>query len=226
MPAARIALTSDANTNDFAGSSTKPPGPVKQIIPGSMCPAAPKQALRLQGTNRACYDYPATTERLSPNPFLNAYQQSAVVTSDPYFIGVLGHNKVTNGNNDPCRRRFANVTDGTSMTFLLAECAGRNQYWWMGKRQNGTKSNGPWGQPNARIQIGGCDPSNINNAAGPSYRMVNCIDDKEIYAFHPSGANVCFADGSVRHVSINLDINVAYALLTRERGEQLSTTDF
>src|SRR5438045_4089156 len=68
----------DANTNDFAGSATLPAGPVKQLIPGIMCPSAPKQALRLQGTNRACYDYPATTERLSPNPFLNAYQQSAV----------------------------------------------------------------------------------------------------------------------------------------------------
>jgi len=41
-------------------------------------------------------------------------------------------------------------------------------------------------------------------------------------AFHPSGANVCFADGSVRHVPANLDLNVAYALLTRERGETIS----
>jgi prepilin-type N-terminal cleavage/methylation domain-containing protein/prepilin-type processing-associated H-X9-DG protein len=210
----------NAQTNDAVD------GPIRTHINGLLCPAAPAKAQRLQAQNRGMMDYAATTERLYPNPFLNAYQASAVSQSDPYFIGVLGHNKVTNGTNDPCRRRFANITDGTSMTFLLAECAGRNQYWWMGKRQPGTKSNGPWAHPGARIQVGGCDPVNIANAAGPGPRAVNCIDDKEIYAFHPSGANVCMCDGSVRHVSINLDINIAYALLTRERGEQFATGDF
>ena len=34
------------------------------------------------------------------------------------------------------------------------------------------------------------------------------------------------ADGSVRFVSTNLDINIAISLLTRERGENISTTDF
>ena len=115
------------------------------------------------------------------------------------------------------------ITDGTSNTFLLAECAGRNTYWWMGKRQATNASNGPWANPAARLQIGGCDPANANypastnNVAGP--KVVNCINHKEIYAFHPSGANVVLADGSVRHVQANLDLNVAVALLTRERGE-------
>jgi len=210
----------DGPTNDAVG------GPIRTHVNGFLCPSAPGKALRLQGQNRGCFDYPATTERLYPNPFLNAYQDSAVKQSDPYFIGVLGHNKVTSGVNDPCRRRFASITDGTSSTFLLAECAGRNQYWWMGKRQTGTKNNGPWANPGSRIQIGGCDPVNIANAAGPGPRAVNCIDDKEIFGFHPAGANVCMADCSVRLVSINLDINIAYALLTRERGEQLLSTDF
>jgi len=55
---------------------------------------------------------------------------------------------------------------------------------------------------------------------------VNCINLKEIYAFHPSGACVVMADGSVRLVSSNLDINTAYALLTRERGETITGQDF
>jgi prepilin-type N-terminal cleavage/methylation domain-containing protein/prepilin-type processing-associated H-X9-DG protein len=204
----------DAATNDAPG------GPIKTHINGFLCPSAPGKNQRMQAQNRGCFDYPATTERLYPNPYLNAAQASAVQIADPYYIGVLGHNKITNGVNDPCRRKFSNITDGTSNTFLLAECAGRNQFWFMGQRQAGTKSNGPWAQPNSRIQIGGCDPNNINAANGP--RAVNCINDKEIYAFHPSGANVCMADGSVRFVSVSLDINVAYALLTRERGEQIT----
>src|SRR4051794_19286346 len=123
-------------------------------------------------------------------------------------------------------RRMATITDGTSNTFLLAECAGRNTYWWMGKRQTTTVAAGPWAAPDARLQIGGCDPTNVNyplnnaNVAGP--RAVNCINKKEIYAFHPSGANVLMADGSVHHVPANLDLNVTYALLTRDRGETVS----
>jgi prepilin-type processing-associated H-X9-DG protein len=99
----------------------------------------------------------------------------------------------------------------------------------MGKRQATTISNGPWAAPAARLQIGGCDPANpnypasTNNVAGP--KAVNCINHKEIYSFHPSGANVCFADGSVRHAAANLDLNVAVALLTRERGE-MTPSDF
>jgi prepilin-type N-terminal cleavage/methylation domain-containing protein/prepilin-type processing-associated H-X9-DG protein len=217
----------DAATNDAVG------GPIKQNVPGFLCPSAPTRNNRPVNTNRANTDYVATTEREYPNPFLSAMEASAVSLGDPNYIGVLGHN-VLKGLNplaiSLANRRMASITDGTSNTFLLAECAGRNTFWWMGKRQTTTISAGPWGKPDSRIQIGGCDPSNpnypinSNNVAGP--KAVNCINSKEIYAFHPSGATVCFADGSVRMVSTNLDLSTAVALLTRERGEMISTTDF
>ena len=215
----------NAATNDAAG------GPVKKNIPVFLCPSAPNRSTRPANANRGNTDYAATTERQFPNPFLNAYQTSAVSLADPNYIGVLGRNVLLAVNPPVIRfanRRMATITDGTSNTFLLAECAGRNTFWWMGKRQATTISNGPWANPAARLQIGGCEPNNpaypasTNNVAGP--RAVNCINHKEIYAFHPSGANVCMADGSVRHVSANLDLNVTYALLTRERGE--TTVDF
>jgi len=149
---------------------------------------------------------------------------------------VLGHDKLMSTNPpvmSPANRRMATITDGTSNTFLVAECAGRNTYWWMGKRQATTISNGPWANPAARIQVGGCDPvdatyparSAASSTGIPGPKAVNCINGKEIYSLHPSGANVVMCDGSVRHVSANLDISLAYALLTRERGETI-TTDF
>src|SRR5262249_55048628 len=109
---------------------------------------------------------------------------------------------------------------------LIAECAGRNQPWFMGRRQQGAanRSNGPWANNGSMINMGGCDPNNA--AAVQGSKAVNCINDKEIYGFHPTGANTCFADGSIHLMSANLDLNVAVSLLTRERGEQLSTTDF
>jgi len=218
----------DGPTNSAVG------GAIRAKIKGFMCPSAPTQNTRPFATDRGSIDYAATTEREYPNPFLNAAQASAVSQSDPNFIGILGHDVVLAVGANPAmrlaNRRMATITDGTSNTFLLAECAGRNGYWWMGKRQTTTITAGPWANPGARIQIGGCDPTNpsypLNNAnvAGP--RAVNCINKKEIYSFHPSGACVVMADGSVKMVSSNLDLNVAYALLTRDRGETISTTDF
>jgi prepilin-type N-terminal cleavage/methylation domain-containing protein/prepilin-type processing-associated H-X9-DG protein len=218
----------DATTNAVPNT-----GPICAKIKAFMCPSAPAQNTRPVNNGRGNTDYAATTEREYPNAFLNAAQASAVSQSDPNFIGVLGHDVLlTTGANPsmrPANHRMASITDGTSNTFLLAECAGRNTYWWNGKRQATTISNGPWAAHAARLQIGGCDPSNpnyvaSNNQAGP--RAVNCINSKEIYAFHPSGANVVMADGSVRLVSSNLDINMAYALLTRDRGETITGQDF
>ncbi|HEY2412145.1 MAG TPA: DUF1559 domain-containing protein [Pirellulaceae bacterium] len=216
----------DGTTNSAVG------GPIRVKIKAFLCPSAPAQNTRPFNADRGNTDYAATTEREFPNSFLNAAQSSAVSQSDPNFIGVLGHDKLMSLNPpvmSPANHRMASVTDGTSNTLLLAECAGRNTYWFNGKRQATTISNGPWAAPAARIQIGGCDPSNLNyptsnNVAGP--RAVNCINSKEIYAFHPSGATVAMTDGSVKMVSSNLDLNVAYALLTRDRGETISTTDF
>jgi prepilin-type N-terminal cleavage/methylation domain-containing protein/prepilin-type processing-associated H-X9-DG protein len=212
----------DSATNDAVN------GPIKKNIPGFLCPSAPTRNNRPAASSRGCIDYAATTEREYPNPFLSAFQASAVSKSDPNYIGVLGHNVLLAINPPairPANRRMAMITDGTSNTFLIAECAGRNTYWWMGKRQSDTVSAGPWANPAARLQIGGCDPgdskypTSASNVAGP--RAVNCINKKEIYAFHSSGANVCMADGSVRHVAANLDLNVTYALLTRDRGETM-----
>lgn len=216
----------DGSTNARVG------GPIRTKLKMFMCPSAPAQSTRPFNNDRGNTDYAATTERQFPNPFLNATQSSAVSTSDPNYIGALGRNVLLAVNPPsirPANRRMAMITDGTSNTFLIAECAGRNTYWWMGKRQATTVSNGPWANPAARINMGGCDPANVNypastnNVAGP--KAVNCINHKEIYAFHPSGANVVFADGSVRHMQANLDLNIALALLTRERGEN-TPSDF
>src|SRR5207249_6895371 len=81
----------DAATNDSAT------GADKYKVKGFLCPSAPPDKDRRQGQNRGCFDYPATTEVNRPNTYLNAYVWSAIQTSDPNFIGVMGHNKVVGG---------------------------------------------------------------------------------------------------------------------------------
>jgi prepilin-type processing-associated H-X9-DG protein len=55
---------------------------------------------------------------------------------------------------------------------------------------------------------------------------INCINNHEVYSFHPTGANVLLTDGSVRFASQNVSIGVADALVTRAGGEYVSANDF
>jgi prepilin-type N-terminal cleavage/methylation domain-containing protein/prepilin-type processing-associated H-X9-DG protein len=193
------------------GSNTAAGGPIRVTVKTFLCPSAPQSG---RHANRGCLDYAATTERLGNNPYWSAYIRPFVAPGDPNYIGVLGHTK---GPNDRGERRLVDIHDGTSNTMILAECAGRNLRFFMGRQVTGDWTAGPWANPNSRIQIGGCDPSNVDAPSGPV--LVNCINDKEIYAFHTGGANICMADGSVRFLRQSASMDLVLSLLTRARGE-------
>ena len=209
------------------GSNTAVGGPIRVTVPVFLCPSAPQAG---RHANRGCLDYPATCERNWPaggNPFVSAAQRPFVSTADPYFIGVLGHTKATATPwvQDKASRTFLHITDGTSNTMMLAECAGRNRRYVMGKEDaTQTWTAGPWANPGSRIQVGGCDPSNPKAVVGP--RAVNCINDKEIYAFHPGGANILLSDGSVKFLRDSVSLDTVLQLLTRARGDLVSGNPF
>ena len=77
-------------------------------------------------------------------------------------------------------------------------------------------------------------PGNINNPRGyssdgagfPGPCPMNCSNLYAIYAFHPGGSNILFADGSVRFVRQSIDVWVLYALITSRGGEILAPGDF
>jgi prepilin-type N-terminal cleavage/methylation domain-containing protein/prepilin-type processing-associated H-X9-DG protein len=199
----------DAAANAGAGKA------IRFAVPVFICPSAPGGPDRIP-SGRAPIDYAATTERNWPNPFVSAAEAPFVSAGDAGFIGVLGHTKVVNGVQVPVRRKILSITDGTSNTMVVAECAGRNDWFRMGRRV-GTVARGPWANPDARIQIGGFNPANPTQAVGPC--AVNCTNDKEIYAFHTGGANVLMGDGSVRFLKQSTTLDVVLQLLTRNRGE-------
>src|SRR5262245_26284377 len=99
------------------GSNTAVGGPIRVTIQTFLCPSAPQSG---RHANRGCLDYPATTERNWPNPFVSAAEAPYVAQGDPNYIGLLGHTKVNGLTQQPVHRRFADVTDGTTHTFLLA----------------------------------------------------------------------------------------------------------
>jgi prepilin-type N-terminal cleavage/methylation domain-containing protein/prepilin-type processing-associated H-X9-DG protein len=139
------------------------------------------------------------------------------------------------------RPRFADVTDGTSTTILLAESAGRPSLYQQGRiignaydtvspvRVNG----GGWARSASDFDLKGCT-SDGTTFPGPC--AINCTNGKnvgntypdpvygsngtgETYAFHTGGANILFGDGAVHFLSATTDI-ITYAALVTRAGEE------
>jgi prepilin-type N-terminal cleavage/methylation domain-containing protein/prepilin-type processing-associated H-X9-DG protein len=187
--------------DDPAVNDANPGGVNQAVVPLFLCPSAPPD--RVASRNRGVLDYPAINQITRPNPNV-----TAMPPSDPTFVGVLGKN---------VRRRIEHVTDGSSNTILLAESAGRNQLWQLGKFVSPGGTTGAWANPGTEIVVSGFDPADPAAAVGPC--AVNCTNKNEVYAFHPAAANILFTDGAVRPLKAGTDVNVLIALTTRNRGE-------
>jgi prepilin-type N-terminal cleavage/methylation domain-containing protein/prepilin-type processing-associated H-X9-DG protein len=182
-------------------------------IKNFICPSAP--AGRKGANKRGVLDYPAANNvpRLSPpNPYIDP-----LPANDPTFVGVLGHNAY---------RRIAEVTDGTSSTLLLAEDAGRNQHWRAGRfLAIAGSEDGAWANPANNISVKGFNPDPPPGGV-PGACAINCINEQQVYSFHPGGANALFADGSVHMLRDTLNINVLVGMITRHGGEVISSDAF
>jgi prepilin-type N-terminal cleavage/methylation domain-containing protein/prepilin-type processing-associated H-X9-DG protein len=131
-----------------------------------------------------------------------------------YYEGVLGIN-VTRG--------IAEIFDGTSQTILMAECAGRPQLWHgRTKVPNVWLTGGPWA---ARGLLWGRGAT-PDGTAFYGECAINCTNDREVYSFHPGGANAVFVDGSVHFLTADINIRVLAALITRAGGEVISAADY
>jgi prepilin-type N-terminal cleavage/methylation domain-containing protein len=221
------------NLNWDEGANQNVGGPIRNTIPTFLCPSAPQSG---RHANRGVTDYAATTERTWPNAYVSTGptgQAQFVSTADPYYIGMLPHDKVTNNVEDKSRRTILAVQDGTSNTMMIAECAGRNLRYVMGAEDAvQTWSAGPWANPDARINVGGFDPAtytrgtviaNPGATTGPC--AINCVNSKEIYSFHTAGAIIGMGDGSVRFLKATTSLDLVLKLLTYNRGEVASNLD-
>ena len=111
--------------------------------------------------------------------------------------------------------RFADITDGTSNTILMAEAAGRPKLWRAGRLVDGVSDGAAWAAPGL-LHGRGSAPDGI---VQPGHCAINCTNQREVYSFHPGGANVLMADGSVCFLKESIDIRVFAGLVTRAGGE-------
>jgi prepilin-type N-terminal cleavage/methylation domain-containing protein/prepilin-type processing-associated H-X9-DG protein len=139
-------------------------------------------------------------------------------SADPRLLGALQFDV-----NTP----ILNITDGTSNTILLAEVAGKNEYYRQGMDTGmqltgegglgGMGGEGGWGDATSGAsELYGSSPDGILN---PGVCGINCSNDLGLYSFHTGGANVLLADGSVVFKSTGISITVLTELVTARGGE-------
>jgi prepilin-type processing-associated H-X9-DG protein len=139
------------------------------------------------------------------------------VLTDPKFTG-----KITIGS----------ITDGTSNTLIVSECAGRpagynRRHQIYTSEVNGlpvdgatepvSSGGGAWADPFTYAAVAGARADDSGIRGGPC--MINCTSNDEIYSFHTGGANALFCDGSVHFLKDSATPALIIALVTRASGE-------
>lgn len=136
--------------------------------------------------------------------------------------------------------RLAGVTDGTSNTIMVGECAGREDIW---RGRSMTPANPDRDATNCARAQGGAWATNDNSyaigqrkvwcdrtgmATVPGKMKINNSNEwgHLYYSFHSDGANFGFADASVRFISDDVALWVLASLTTRGGGEAISSGDY
>jgi prepilin-type processing-associated H-X9-DG protein len=116
--------------------------------------------------------------------------------------------------------RFAHVTDGLSHTLLVGERGGRPDIYDRGKSEIPYPYVGEPGPPDSQQAAWGIS-TNFWWLVFWREQFVNQTNRTGIYAFHPGGANVALADGSIRFLSDSTSPRVLSAMATRAEGDSI-----
>jgi prepilin-type N-terminal cleavage/methylation domain-containing protein/prepilin-type processing-associated H-X9-DG protein len=123
---------------------------------------------------------------------------------------------------------LANCTDGTSNTIIIAEISGY-LYDASGNRSDARPAH-EWGWPMGGLttQNNGPHRSNVTVRYSPNSRVLgqsganigaeDFLSNTPLTSFHTGGVHVTMADGSVRFISDNVDLNTLTYLSVRDDG--------
>ena len=145
-------------------------------------------------------------------------------------LGVISSGTDPNAANFDAGTTLAQITDGLSNTILAIEDSSR-PWLWQGRRfvnptpptasPKNSVTGGVWASNLKAVVI---DGSTYDGSLIPGPCGVNCSNNNEIFSFHPGGANVAMADGSVRFLRGQTPIRIVAALVTRQ-GSEITSAD-
>jgi prepilin-type N-terminal cleavage/methylation domain-containing protein/prepilin-type processing-associated H-X9-DG protein len=182
-----------------------------------LCPSVPARS----GPYSYTFNYPGY-----PSTSWQAYaaDYTPIAGVSPYLVSYLGLNttSTTGALQRDVKTTIVGIADGTSNTVLLAEVAGKPELYRAG-RDAGTQLSGFYGGlggwADATSSGSSLWGSSGDGTVAPGACGINCSNDYGFYAFHTSGANVLFGDGSVRFVAAGTGIVTLAALVTANGGE-------
>jgi prepilin-type N-terminal cleavage/methylation domain-containing protein/prepilin-type processing-associated H-X9-DG protein len=198
---------------------------VQNFLPVVLCPSSPDQR-RFEdkpgspvNKTGACGDYfTPTGVNIRINDSLPTEQQFPTTGVD--LRGVIRWQETTNEHN-PMKK----ITDGTSHSIMLGECAGREDVWRRGEKSevdyvaNIRARGGAWATSDNPYEIG--DRKAGDKSVIPGSVSINNSNEWGhcFYSFHPGVANFTFADGSVRTISDSIELRTLAEMVTRAGAE-------
>jgi prepilin-type N-terminal cleavage/methylation domain-containing protein/prepilin-type processing-associated H-X9-DG protein len=149
-----------------------------------------------------------------PNPDLDLSAVRFGAWGEPKY------NLVTGQSLNYRKRRFSDVTDGLARTLLVGERAGRPDIFDRGKSEIPFPYVGEPSPPDCHQAAWGIS-TNFWWYVFWHGQTVNQSNRTGIYAFHPAGANVAFADGSTKFLADSTSTAILTAMATRTEGDSI-----
>jgi prepilin-type N-terminal cleavage/methylation domain-containing protein/prepilin-type processing-associated H-X9-DG protein len=204
----------------LATDSANQPG-VNQLMPISMCASAPRDTFIARGLwfGRGQFNESltaATSDYASSEGLLDG---SLCV---PGSWGEIDYSTGYSGFPRLVKVGFGDITDGQSKTTLLLERAGLPDHYFDSGRTvepHDPPSFRTWGN----VGLWAISAESLLNhlQTQPGVPIVGGDNLHGLYSFHPGGAHVALADGSVQFLKDTIDTKTLFALVTRNGGEVL-----
>ena len=116
---------------------------------------------------------------------------------------------------------FADITDGTSSTIMVVECAARPLVYRNRRADPGLSNDQGigWADSEGPFSFDGAAADGSAENCATCTNTMNKRNNNEPYSFHTGGGNFLFADGHVQFLREDVSLATYAALSTRAAGE-------